>query len=297
MTDQQDEARHFYIGETAQNVTALARTLPGPGKALDKLTGSLSTARMAAQKARLALYRTRNFAKHAELVADNSGVPAPVVFNQRLAQRRLDELPIEAPSRLRDRGDPVTDTRGDESSDHWFYAFRWEAGLHGEADRREAFVCFLAEELKKLGSSSIRTLRAFGEMFRPLAEYFPLAVSVRILRETGVRDSSRCATYDARIPVLAGSSGLAEVGIADRLLATLSDEGLLRIEQATVSPNDPVSTGPVYARRPPHPPCRRRFATRTTCGPCGRPRDQPDPSRSPVSRPPSSVSSCSGSST
>ena len=158
MTDQQDEAGHFYIGETAQNVTGLAHTLPGPGKALHKLTGSLSTARMAAQNARLEPYLTRNLAKHAELFADNSGVPAPAVYNRLLAQRRVDELAIDALSRLRHRGDPVTDAGGDETSDHWIEAIRREAALHGEMYSRDAFIRILAGELKELGSFSIRTL-------------------------------------------------------------------------------------------------------------------------------------------
>lgn len=231
------------LGEVAGR---LFRRLPSAKKAVEKLTGGLVGAGARALGSRLHLYRTGNLVKEAEIVANTSGLPLPMVLNTLIRQRRIDELTVDAVRRIeekqdeRDVGDSEDTGTADRShtTNRWFETLMQEAGTVDEDDVREAFTRVLANEIESPGACSVKTLRILGAMSRSTAQRFRRAVSVSIRLEVGAQN-----IMDARIPAVGGTLGqncLQDDGLSYSVLTDLTENGLVHPDYGSRQPYGPL---------------------------------------------------------
>ena len=222
---------------------SIIKRRPNARKALDRLTGGLLRHGKNALAARLQRYRTANLMAEAELVANASGRPLPMVYDEFVRQRRIDELSIDA-LRLIDKTVPDTSddsaNAGDKStSDRWFQTFYSEAGMADEGVLREAFLRMLAGEIQTPGSFSLRALRAVGTMSQSTAQHFRRAVSASIrLTPDGHY------ILDARVPAVGGNLGtncLADDGLSYAILQELVEHGLVHSDLNSYHEYGPIA--------------------------------------------------------
>lgn len=221
----------------------LVRRIPNAVKSLDKLTGGSVEAGVEALKARMRLARTRSLSDEAKVVADNSGLPLPVVFDHLAKQRRIDEMTVEAIRRAAEKTQAKAEEAGDDANaqttdDRWFDAYRLEASMASDDVVREAFVRVLAGEIEDPGAFSVRTLRVMGSMNQVTAARFRRAASVSVRLEPGDIGGKR-HVMDARIPAMGGrlgSNALKEFGLPYDVLTDLTENGLLHPDYGSGHP-------------------------------------------------------------
>ncbi len=228
-----ESSLHGELTELWSAVKPLLRRIPNVRKAIDNLTGGVSTIGFKALASRLQRYRTENLKNEAQQIASTTGQPLPVVLNQLVKQRCIDELMIDALRRVEDSADNQSTKENDGeaeaesrcSTDRWFQAFYNEAGAVDEEDVREAFVRILAGEIQSPGSYSLQTLRIMGAINRSVAQHFCRAASASI-RLTP--DGSHI--IDARIPAVGGTLGqncLKAENLSYDVLIQLTENGLV----------------------------------------------------------------------
>lgn len=234
------------LSELGNAITPLLRRLPSAKKAVEKLTGGLTSVGTKALASRLHRYRTGNLVKEAQLVADATGLPLPVVFDKLVRQRRIDELTMEALRRncesadvqMAADNDDTAEADTESTTDRWFHALYDEAGTVDEEDVREAFVRILAGEMRAPGSFSLRTLRVMGALSRSTAQRFRRAASVSIrLTPDGKY------IVDARIPALGGALGqncLQGEGLSYDILTDMTENGLVHPDYGSYHPYGPL---------------------------------------------------------
>ncbi|MCY4420204.1 MAG: DUF2806 domain-containing protein [Gammaproteobacteria bacterium] len=232
--------------EMGHAIRPLLRRLPTAMKAIDKLTGGLTSAGVKALAARLNRYRTGNLIQEAQQVADATGLPLPEVFDRLVRQRRIDELTVEALRRVSESAEAQSeaenaDTAGAErqsTTDRWFHTLYAEAGAVDEEDVREAFVRILAGEMQAPGSFSLRSLRVMGAVSRSTAQRFRRAASVSIrLTPDGTH------IMDARIPAIGGELGqncLQSEGLSYDVLTDLTENGFIHSDYGSYHPYGPL---------------------------------------------------------
>lgn len=233
------------LSELGNAIRPLLRRLPGATKAINKLTGGLAGAGTQALASRLYRYRTDNLVTEAQQVADATGLPAPIVFDKLVRQRRIDELTMDAVRRLGENADmqdnDATDTAERDhksTTDRWFHTFYEEASAVDEEDVREAFVRILAGEIQVPGSFSVRTLRVMRAVSQSAAQHFRRAASVSMqLTPDGKH------IMDARIPAVGGQLGqncLQREGISYDVLTDMTENGLVDSDYGSRHPYGPL---------------------------------------------------------
>jgi len=183
-------------------------------------------------------------------VAEVTGQPLPVVFDGLARQRRIDEITLDALSRVSKKpstqdgdtsGAGVDGDRSQQTSDRWLHTFYDEAGKVDENVLKEAFTRILMGEIEAPGSFSVRTLRIMGGMSQSTAERFRRAVSVSIqLDFEGV-------VHDARVCGMGGNLGqncLKEDGLSYDVLIDLTENGLVHPDYNCYYPYWPLSLEP-----------------------------------------------------
>ena len=207
---EQDTSLLAELSEVGNALRPLLRGLPNAKKAVDWLTGGLTSLGDKALASRLDRYRTGNLIQEAQQVAETTGLPLPDVFDRLVRQRRIDELTMEALRRVSEsaktHSEPEkAETAGSEkpgTTDRWFQALYAEAGAVDEEDVQEAFVRILAGEMQTPGSFSLRSLRIMGAVNQAAAQRFRWAASVSIR----LTDDTKHIT-DARVPAIGGKLG------------------------------------------------------------------------------------------
>ena len=243
------------LSEVGDAIRPLLRRLPSAKKAIDKLTGGLTSAGVKALASRLDRYRTGNLIQEAQQVADATGLPLPEVFDRLVRQRRIDELTMEALRRVSESAEAHSeaenaDTAGAEkqgTTDRWFHALYAEAGAVDEEDVREAFVRILAGEMQAPGSFSLRSLRVMGAVSRSTAQRFRRAASVSIRLTT-----DGMPIMDARIPAIGGELGqncLQSDGLSYDVLTDLTENGFVHSDYGSYHPYGPLGL-PFDAQQP-----------------------------------------------
>ena len=233
------------LSELGNAIKPLIRRLPGTKKAIDKLTGGLAGTGAKALASRLDLYRTGNLVNEAQQVADATGLPVPVVFNNLVQQRGIDELTMDALKRIGESVDmqdadtaEAAEAGNKNTTDRWFHTLYEEAGTVDEEDVREGFVRILAGELKAPGSFSLRTLRVMGAVGQSTARHFRRAASVSIrLTPDGKH------IIDARIPAIGGQLGqncLQDDGLSFDVLMDMTENGLVHHDYGCRHPYGPL---------------------------------------------------------
>ena len=258
--EDRDHADTKLLGELLElgnAIKPLFRRFPGVKKAIDLLTGGLAGTGAEALASRLRLYRTGNLVKEAKQVADATGLPVPLVFNNLVHQRRIDELTVDALQRV---GECVNGQNADRAesadagklntADRWFHALYEEAGRVDEEDVREGFVRILAGELRSPGSFSLRTLRVMGAVSPMTATRFRRAASVSIRLTPDNKH-----IFDARIPAAGGQLGqnaLKSDGLSYNVLLDLTENGLVHPDYNCYHEYVPIELpfDPTKAKRP-----------------------------------------------
>ena len=243
------------LSEVGHALRPLLRRLPSAKKAIEKLTGGLTSAGAKALASRLHRYRTGNLIQEAQQVADATGLPLPEVFDRLVRQRRIDELTMDALRRVSDSADTQSETENAETAgserpgttDRWFHALYVEASAVDEEDVREAFERILAGEMQAPGSFSLRSLRAMGAVSRSTAQRFRRAASVSIrLTPDGKH------IMDARVPAIGGALGqncLQSEGLSYDVLTDLTENGFVHSDYGSYHPYGPLGL-PFDAQRP-----------------------------------------------
>lgn len=240
-TEQAETAETSIQKDWVQLLTAaqsIIKRWPNAGRALDRLTGGLVGHGKNALVARLHRYRTANLVAEAELAANASARPLPMVYDELVRQRRIDELSIDATrltgettSGISDDSEKAADKR---TSDRWFQTFHSEAGMADEDVLREAFLRILTGEIQTPGSFSLQTLRVVGAMSQSTAQHFRRAVSVSIRLSSDGQD-----IHDARVPAVGGKLGmncLEQDGLPYAVLQNLVENGLIHSELGSFLP-------------------------------------------------------------
>ena len=249
MSDESEEhAETNLLGELSElgnAIKPLLRRLPGATKAINRLTGGLAGAGTQALASRLYRYRTDNLVTEAQKVADATGLPAPVVFDKLVRQRRIDEFTMDALRRLGDNIDvedqdatDAAESDNKKTTDRWFHTFYEEASAVDEEDVREAFVRILAGEIQAPGSFSVRTLRVMRAVSQSAARHFRRAASVSIQLTLDGKH-----IIDARIPAVGGQLGqncLQGEGLSYDVLTDMTENGLLHTDYRSYHPYGPL---------------------------------------------------------
>ena len=244
--DRADSDLPSEIADLRKALTPLVRRLRGVKKAMKMLTGSdLTRAGTKALESRLHLYRTKNLVNEAQSIADATALPLPVVFDNLVRQRRMDELTIEVLRRVSDKDDTLgneaaqaLESSSENNTDRWYHTFSEEAGKVDEEDVREAFTRILVGEIKDPGSFSVRTLRVVGGISQSTAKHFLRAASVSIRLTLGGTD-----THDVRIPEIGGNLAhnyLKSEGLSYRELIDLTENGLVHPDYHSSYPYGPI---------------------------------------------------------
>ena len=237
------------LSEVGKAIRPLLRRLPNAKRAIDKLTGGVTSAGVQALASRLNRYRTENLVLEAQQVADATGLPLPEVIDRLVRQRRIDELTMEALKRASESADAQGETQDADdttgagagkqgTADRWFHAFYTEAGAVDEEDVREAFVRILTGEMQTPSSFSLRTLRVMGAVSRTTAQRFRRAASVSVrLTPDGKH------IMDARVPAIGGALGqncLQNDGLSYDVLTDLTENGFVHPDYNSYHPYGPL---------------------------------------------------------
>ena len=232
-------------GKASFDLKLITHPLPGAKKAIKMLIG---VSEMGAQAlvSRLSLYRTGNLEKEARKVADATGLPLPIVFDNLARQRSIDEVTLEALQRVsesvnvaaQDEHTPdLEETDKNTTSDSWYHTIYEQAGAVDDENVREAFVRILAGEIQKPNSFSLQTLRVVRGLNQTTAKYFWRAASVSISL-VGVKNPDYIAEQsypeyciaETRIPAVSGrlsENSLLVDGLSYSVLLNLTENGLL----------------------------------------------------------------------
>ncbi len=177
-------------------------------------------------------YCTENLINEAEKVAKATGIPVPIVFNQLIRQRRIDELTMETVRRVgeavdvQDQAAGKADVASDQSiTERWFHTFYEEVSKVEWLRRTCGRLSYGYWRMKyNAQARSPRTLRMMSAMSRLTARQFRRAVSVSIQLTT-----DRKHILDARIPAVSGKLGqnaLQHEGLSYEVLINLTKNDL-----------------------------------------------------------------------
>ncbi len=238
------------VAELCGAARKICSKLPNASKVMDKLTGGISETSLNAFKSRLNRYRTENLITEAQRVAEAAGQPLPAVLDSLARQRRIDEITLDALSRVSEKsseqnvdtsGSRGGEDRSQQTTDRWLHTFYDETGKVDESILKEAFTRILAGEIEVPGSFSVRTLRILGGMSQSTAERFRKAVSVSIQLDV------KGAVHDARICNMGGQlwqNCLKEDGLSYGVLIDLTENGLVHPDYSCYHPYGPLSLEP-----------------------------------------------------
>ncbi len=234
-------------GKASFDIKLVKHPPPIAKKAIKMLTG-VGIAGAQALVSRLNRYHTGNLAKEAQELADTTGLPLPMVFNNLAHQRNIDEVTIEALQRLsenvnvttQDEDASLLEEADSTTSDRWYQTFYEQAGMVDDEHVREAFVRILAGEIQEQNSFSLQTLRVVGGLNQTTAMYFRRAVSVSIslvvVRNpdyVAERSYPEYCIAETRIPAVGGrlaDNSLLIDGLSYSVLLNLTENGLLHSE-------------------------------------------------------------------
>lgn len=242
MSDDEDMNRSLTqqdVVELCGAVKKICNKLPNARKIIDKLTGGLSEAGLNALKSRLNLYQTEKLIAEAERVAGATAQPLPVVLNSLAKQRRIDEITVDAFSRVSEKSNAQGQDMNQQTAERWLHTFYEEAGKVDENILKEAFTRILVDEIECPGTFSVRTLRILGGMSQLTAERFRKAVSVSIQLNSG------SDIQDARICSMGGQLGqnhLLEDGLSYDVLIDLTENALVHSDYGCSHPYGPPSS-------------------------------------------------------